>query len=197
MILCGFQRPIGQRCVATPKNWKSSGLDCDRLQMQRGLISTPHWGWRMQRQFWVDSRGQPARRCVCDQVSDQVSQSPLERIHTRTGKLSIARSVRSDKLPSNWDNWQWQGRFRIIYLHKSRIADNAEAGHSPEAVYKLRAIHVDPHRRRQLKSGSRTTRRDGLIYVTEAAKSVNGHLPRMMCTCGGSGRIYAIPTIHT
>jgi hypothetical protein len=38
-IFCRFHRPMGQRCVATPKNEKSSRLDSDRLQKQRSLIT--------------------------------------------------------------------------------------------------------------------------------------------------------------
>jgi hypothetical protein len=37
-------------------------------------------------------------------------------------------------------------------------------------IYEIRAIHVDPHRRRQLQSRLLSTRLDGVIYVTEAAK---------------------------
>jgi len=52
-------------------------------------------------------------------------------------------------------------------------------GHIPRAkrtyggsgqIYEIRAIHVDPHRRRQLQSRLLSTRLDGVIYVTEAAK---------------------------
>jgi hypothetical protein len=34
-ILCGFQRPIGQRRVATPTNEKSYGLEIYELQIQK------------------------------------------------------------------------------------------------------------------------------------------------------------------
>jgi hypothetical protein len=57
------------------------------------------------------------------------------------------------------------------YIHKSRVTGNAEAGHSPEAVYELHAIYVDPHRGRQFKSRSLSTRLDGVIYVTDAARN--------------------------
>jgi hypothetical protein len=40
--LCGFQRPISQRHVVTPKNEKSFGIDSDRLQKQLGLGSRPY-----------------------------------------------------------------------------------------------------------------------------------------------------------
>jgi len=111
--------------------------------------------------------GQPARR----RVSDQVSRSQLQRIHhTRTRRLSIAASMIFDKLPFNWVNWRLQGWCQSPYVHQSRVTGNTKAGHSPEAIYELRAIHVDPHRRRQLKSRSPSTRLDGVIYVTEAAK---------------------------
>jgi len=37
-------------------------------------------------------------------------------------------------------------------IHNGRVTGNAKAGHSPEAVYELRAIHVDPNRRWQFQS---------------------------------------------
>jgi len=154
-------------------------------------------------------------------TSQETRQRPSQsqRIHhTRTRRLSIAASMIFDKLPSNWVNWWLQGRlqerFQSPCVYKSRVTGNAEAGpfprdffdpyptsaieagHSPEAVYELRAIHVDPHHRRQLKSRLPSTRLDGVIYATEAAKSVNGHIPRTKSTYEGSGWIYAIRTIH-
>jgi hypothetical protein len=44
-------------------------------------------------------------------------------------------------------------------------------GHSPEAVYELRAIHVDPHRRRQLQSDY-LLHNSIVIYVTDVARSL-------------------------
>ena len=141
----------------------------------------------------VHSWGQGARR----RVSDEVSQSQMQRIDTRTRRLSIKASMIFGKLPSNWVNWRLQGRLQGRYVHKSRVTGNSETGHSPEAIYEWRATHIYPHSRQQLKSRSPSTRLDGVIYVTEAVKSVNWHIPQTMCTYGGSGRIYAICTIHT
>jgi len=111
--------------------------------------------------------GQPARR----HVSNLVSCSQLQRIHhTWTRMLSNAASMIIDKLPSNWVDWWLQGWWQSPYVHKSCTTGNARAGHSSEAVYKLRAIHVNSHRWRQLKSRSPSTRLDGVSCVKEAAK---------------------------
>jgi len=112
--------------------------------------------------------GQPARR----RVSDQVSRSQLQWIHhTRTRRLSISASMIFDKLPSNWVNWRLQGPCQSPYIYKSRFTGNAKAGYSPEAFYELCAIHIDPHRQRRLKSRSRSTRLDGVIYITDAVRN--------------------------
>jgi len=75
-----------------------------------------------------------------------------------------------NKLPSNWVNWRLQGWCQSPYVHNSHVTGNDEAGHSPEAVYQLRTIHIVPHHRQQFKSRLPSTRLDGVIYVTEAAK---------------------------
>ena len=225
-ISCGFQRPIGQRRVTTPQKEKSSGIDSHRLQKQLALGSTPNWRSQWQRQFRVGSRGQRARR----HVNDQVNRSPFQRIHhTRTPRLSIAASMRFDKLPSYWGNWPLQGWFRSPCVQKSRVTANAKAGPSPRIspilirqaelranyrddaghnctpecthggwgrVWEIRAIRIDGHRWRQLQSQLPSSRLDAVIYVTEAAKSVNRHLPWTKYTYKGSGWIYAIRTIH-
>jgi len=122
---------------------------------------------------------EPARR----RVNDQVNWSQSQQIHhTRTRRLSIVASLIFDMLPSNWLNWQFQRRFHSPYATESRVTGNAEAVDSPEWVYKLCAIHVDPYHRRQLTLRLQSIRLDWVSYVTEAAKSVNGYIPRHKCT---------------
>ena len=97
-ISCGFQRPIVQRRVATPANEKSYGLEIYELQIQKRHELSAQSRLTVVQTIRVDTRGQPARR----RVSDQVGQSQLQRMHhTRTRRLPIAASMRFDKLPSN------------------------------------------------------------------------------------------------
>jgi hypothetical protein len=117
----------------------------------------------MQRQLGVDSRGQLARR----RISDQVNRSPFQQIHTITPKLSIAASMIFYKLSSNWVNWRLQGRCQSPFIHKSRVTSNAKAGHSPEAIYELHAIHIDPHHRWQFQSQLPSARLNRVIYITD------------------------------
>jgi len=163
-ILCGFQRRIGQRRVATPTNEKSYGLEIYELQIQkRHELSTPSRLTVVQT-IRVDTRGQPARR----HISDQVGRSQVQQMHhRRTRRLPIVASMIFDKLPSNWVNWRLQGRCQSPYIHKSRVTGNAKAGHSPEAVYELHTIHVNPHRRWQFQSQFPSARLNGVIYVTD------------------------------
>jgi hypothetical protein len=121
-ILRGFQRPNGQRRVATPTNEKSYRLEIYKLQIQhRHELSTQS---RLTVQtIRVDTRGQPGRR----RVNVHVNRSPFQWIHTRTRRLPIAASMRFDKLPSNWVNWRLQGRFHSPYATQSRVTGNAEA----------------------------------------------------------------------
>jgi hypothetical protein len=118
-----------QRRVATPTNEKSYGLKIYELQIQKRHELSTQSRLTVVKTIQVDTRGQPGK----GRVSDQVSRSQLQRIHhTRTRRLSIAGSMRSDKLPPNWDNWRWQGRFQIAYVPESHVTGNAEAGPFPE-----------------------------------------------------------------
>jgi len=116
----------------------------------------------------VDSRGQWAKK----RISDQVGQSQLQRMHhTKTRRLPIAASMIFDKLPSNWVNRRLQGQCQSPYIHQSRVTGNAEVVHSPEAVCELHVIHVDPHRKQQLKLRSPSRWLDGVIYLMDAARN--------------------------
>ena len=97
-ILCRFQRPIGQRRVATPTNEKSYGLEIYELQIQQRHELSTQSRLTVVQTIRVDTRGQPAKR----RVSDQVGRSQVQRMHhTRTRRLPIAASMRFDQLPSN------------------------------------------------------------------------------------------------
>jgi len=116
----------------------------------------------------VDSRGHWAKK----RISDQVGQSRMQRMHhTRTRRLPIMASMIFDQLPSNWVNWELQGRCQSPDIDKSCVTSNAEVGHSPEAVCELHAIHIDPHRQQQFKLRSPSTWLDGVIYLTDAARN--------------------------
>jgi len=123
-ILCGIQRPIGERRVATPTNEKSYGLEIYELQIQKRYESSTQSRLTVVQKIRVDTRGQPARR----RVSQQVGRSQLQWIHTRTRWLPIAASIIFNKLPSNWVNWRLQGRFHGPYAIESCVTRNAEAG---------------------------------------------------------------------
>ena len=118
-----------QGSVTTPTNEKSYGLKIYELQIQKMHELSTQWRLTVIETIRVDTRGQPGK----GRISDQVSWSQLQRIHhTRTRRLSIPGSMRLDKLPPTWDNWRWQGRFQIAYIPESRVTSNAEAGPFPE-----------------------------------------------------------------
>ena len=97
-ILCRFQRPIGQGRVATPKKEKSYGLEIYELQIQKRHELSTQSRLTVVQTIRVDTRGQPARR----RVTDQVRRSQLQRMHrTRTRRIPVVAPMRFDKLPSN------------------------------------------------------------------------------------------------
>jgi len=86
-IMCGFQRPIGQRRVATSTNEKSYGPEIYKLEIQKRYEFSIQLRLTVVQPIWVDIRGEPARRYV----SNQVGQSPLQEMYyTRMQKLEIA-----------------------------------------------------------------------------------------------------------
>ena len=54
----------------------------------------------------------------------------------------------------------------------SRVTSNAKVDHSPEAVYEISAIRVDPHRFSQFQPRLASTRLNGIIYVTKDVRSL-------------------------
>jgi hypothetical protein len=59
---------MGLRRVKPLMDAKSYGLEIYQWQIQWGMSCPTNWEWWQQRQFWVDSWGHPARRCVSDQL---------------------------------------------------------------------------------------------------------------------------------
>jgi hypothetical protein len=110
--------------------------------------------------------------------------------------LTIATSIRFDKSPSDLVDWRYKKWLQSPYVSEICVTCKAEAGHWREVAYELNAIHVDPHRWRQLTWRLPCRQHDGVIYVTVAAKSVSRHIPRKKCAYWGYWQIYAIPTIH-
>ena len=72
-ISFGFQRPIGQRRVATPTNEKSYGLEIYELQIQKRHELSTQSRLTVEQTIRVDTGGQPARRHVCDSQSNSIA----------------------------------------------------------------------------------------------------------------------------
>jgi hypothetical protein len=72
-ILCGFQRPIGQRRVATPPNEKLYELEIYALQIHKRHKLSTQARLTVVQTIRVGSRGQRVRR----RVNDQVNRSPF------------------------------------------------------------------------------------------------------------------------
>jgi hypothetical protein len=72
-ILCGFQRPIGQRRVATPTNENLYELEIYDLQIHKRHDLSTQSRLTVVQTIRVGSRGQRARR----RVNDQVNKSPF------------------------------------------------------------------------------------------------------------------------
>jgi len=178
------------KCLDMSSQWRLTIAETMRIEFTGNLPMTCHnpcgpeviWIWDLRiavkNEAWIvypievnSMRDNPelipgryARRCV----GDRVSQSQLQRSHhIRTWRLSIAASMRFDKLLSNWVNWWLLGWCQSPYVHNSHVTRNAKAGQSLEAVYEWRAIHVDPHRQWQFQSQLHSAEPKGVIYVTD------------------------------
>jgi len=159
MIFCGFQRPIGQRRVATPTNEKSSGLDSDRLQKQRGLI----------RYHPIESIDE-CRNDSRAHMSPKVASPAMPKLASPEIPSNLVRRAQSH---ANYRDDTGHNRTPTCtydYIPEPSEAAMCTYGGSGR-IYAIRTIHINRCHQWQFQSQLPSTRLDGVIYVTDAARS--------------------------
>jgi len=134
----------------------------------------PGWFWR------------PMSKETCQGPSE--SKSIAMNSSARTRRLSIATSMRFDKLPFNWVNWWLQKRFQSPYVSKSHVTGNAKVGLTRDSLESCLMCAIGCELSRQNRTQLYTLVHLRL-YSSEPSEAAK-------CIYGGLWRVSEIGVIH-